>query len=138
MIIEEQYITKNKVYTIAGFGSTVMWTFGFVLALRQGWGDFWNAILPICLICIPIIIFSILMLMMSLLWYVKIDGDTVTTRNMFGITKKYYLDDLWMKAKDPKKKGTLKVYIYLGDKKVATITVFDKNFYLISKFKSRP
>ena len=138
MIIEEQYITKSKVYTIAGFSSTVMWTFVFVLALRQGWGDFWKAILPICLICIPIITFSILMLMMSLLWYVKIDGDTVTIRNMFGITKKYYLDDLWIKAKDPKKKGTLKAYIYLGDKKVATITVFDKNFYLISKFKSRP
>ena len=76
--------------------------------------------------------------MMSLLWYVKIDGDTVTTRNMFGITKKYYLDDLWIKAKDPKKKGTPKVYIYLGDKKLATTTIYDKNFYLISKFKSRP
>ena len=115
-----------------------MWTFGFVLALRQGWGDFWNAILPICLICIPIITFSVLMLMMSLLWYVKIDGDTVTIRNMFGITKKYYLDDLWIKAKDPNKKGTPKVYIYLGDKKLATTTIYDKNFYLISKFKSRP
>ena len=87
MIIEEQYITKSKVYTIAGFSSTVMWTFVFVLALRQGWGDFWNAILPICLICIPIITFSVLMLMMSLLWYVKIDGDTVTIRNSSVLPK---------------------------------------------------
>ena len=137
MIIEEKYITKNKVYTIVGFVSLAFWTFAFIFALRQGWGDFWNAILPICLICIPIITFSVLMLMMSLLWYVKIDGDTVTIRNMFGITKKYYLDDLWIKAKDPNKKGTPKVYIYLGDKKLATTTIYDKNFYLISKFKSR-
>ena len=87
MIIKEQYITKHRMYTIAGFVSLAFWTFAFIFALRQGWGDFWNAILPICLICIPIITFSVLMLMMSLLWYVKIDGDTVTIRNMFGITK---------------------------------------------------
>ena len=135
--MDKRYITKPKIYAFIGLGSTIMWTFGFVLALRQGWGDFWNAILPICLICVPIIIFSILMLMMSLLWYIEIDDDIVYFRNTIGITKKYNNSDLTLKMKDSKKKGTPKAYVYLGNKKITTITIYDTNFELVGKFKNR-
>ena len=135
--MDKQYITKPKIYAFIGLGSTIMWTFGFVLALRQGWGDFWNAILPICLICVPIIIFSILMLMMSLLWYIEIDDDIVYFRNTIGITKKYNNSDLTLKMKDSKKKGTPKAYVYWGNKKITTITIYDTNFELVGKFKNR-
>ena len=135
--MDKQYITKPKIYAFIGLGSTIMWTFGFVLALRQGWGDFWNAILPICLICVPIIIFSILMLMMSLLWYIEIDDEIVYFRNTIGITKKYNNSDLTLKMKDSKKKGTPKAYVYLGNKKITTITIYDTNFELVGKFKNR-
>ena len=138
MIIKEQYITKHRMYTIAGFVSLAFWTFAFIFALRQEWGDFWNAVLPICLICIPLILVSLAMLIMSLLWYIRIDEDTVTFRNSFGITKKYHIDDLWIKMKDPNKKGVVKIRVYQGDKKITTINAFDQNFHLISKFKSRP
>ena len=135
--MDKQFITKPKIYAFIGLGSTIMWTFGFVLALRQGWGDFWNAILPICLICVPIIIFSILMLMMSLLWYIEIDDEIVYFRNTIGITKKYNNSDLTLKMKDSKKKGTPKAYVYLGNKKITTITIYDTNFELVGKFKNR-
>ena len=137
MITKEQYITKNKVYTIAGFSSTVMWTIGFVLALRQGWGDFWNAILPICLICIPIIIFSILMVMMSLLWYIGFEDDEVIYRNMFGIKKTYNVDELRVEVCTKKNRGGTLAYIYHEDKKITRISVYDQRLELLARFKSK-
>ena len=135
--MDKRYITKPKIYTFAGFISFIFWTVAFVLALKQGWGDFLGAVLPICLICIPLIILSLLMLMMSVLWYVKIDDDIVYFCNSFGITKKYNNSDLTLKMKDSKKNGTPKAYVYRGNKKITTITIYDTNFELVGKFKNR-
>lgn len=135
--MNKEYITKPRIYTYAGLGSLIIWTVCFVLALRQGWGDFLNAILPICLVCVPMIIFSLLMLMMSLLWYIGFEDDTVYFRNTFGITKKYNNYDLTAMIKDPEKKGTFKVYVYKGDKKITTITIYDTNFECVARFKNR-
>ena len=77
------------------------------------------------------------MLMMSLLWYIEIDDDIVYFRNTIGITKKYNNSDLTLKMKDSKKKGTPKAYVYLGNKKITTITIYDTNFELVGKFKNR-
>ncbi len=136
--MNKQYITKSRILTIAGFGGFIMFSIAFVLALKQGWGDFLNAVLPICLMSIPLILFSLWFMLMSILWYVKFDGDYVYYRNSFGITKKYNNDDLVAKVKTSKNAtGVVKVCVYKGNKRIVTITNLEINFELVARFKNR-
>ena len=83
--MNKEYITKHRIYTFVGSIGVLSWTAAFVFALIQNWGNWIDAVLPICLICVPLIIVSLLMLMMALLWYVGFEDDKVIYRNMFGI-----------------------------------------------------
>ena len=134
--MKTNYITKSHIWSIAGIGSTISWTSAFVLALIFNHDSFVEEVLPICLICIPLIVISILITMMSLLWYIKVDDEEVVFRNMFGITKTYKNSELNLVMKHHDRKGAMKFYIYKGEKKITTITQFDTNLPLISKFKN--
>ncbi len=77
-------------------------------------------------------------MLMSILWYVKFDGDNVYYRNSFGITKKYNNNDLVAKVKTSKNATrVVKVCVYKGNKRIVTITNLEINFELVARFKNR-
>ena len=135
--MKTNYITKSNVWRLAGMLGTPFWTFAFILSLVLNHDSFIDEILPICLICVPFIVASILMTMMSFLWYIKVDEEKVAFRNMFGFTKTYENSELTMIIKHYKRKGTQKFYIYKDKKKITTVTIYDTNFTAVSKFKNR-
>ena len=135
--METGYITKNHIWKIAGIISTLFWTLALIGALILNHASFIDEILPILLICIPFIVISLLISMMSIFWCVRIDEEKVSFCNMFGITKTYDNAELTMVMKHYKRKGALKFYIYKDKKKITTVTQFDTNFTLVSKFINR-
>ena len=135
--MNKEYITKHRIYTFAGSIGALSWTAAFVFALIQNWGNWIDAVLPICLICVPLIIVSLLMLMMALLWYVGFEDDKVIYRNMFGIKKTYNNDELTLKVCRNEKRFSTFARVYHGDKKIVSISVFEQRLELLGRFKNR-
>ena len=135
--MEKKYIKKNSTWLFVGCVFLPIIIIAFVIGLRYSKGDFVNAILPLCLLCIPLMVVASFMIMMPILWRISFTEDKVMIRNMFGVTKTYTNEELKVMIKNARRHGTERFYIYKGEKRITRVTMYDKNVELITNFKNR-
>ncbi|MCR5786330.1 MAG: hypothetical protein K6G28_01340 [Acholeplasmatales bacterium] len=128
-------IRKPRIYFYVGFPSLVLWIIIYIWALFEKEDLEYNSPFTPLVLCSPFIIFFLYWCLMSINWRIIIEKDNVTVVNVFRKRKTYKIDDLRLIFKDPNKKGEVKFYLFYGEKKIATVSMFDDNFDLVTKIK---
>ena len=127
-----KYIRKLRYYALCGILIAIFFTVASIMVLLFEKDLNVEALITVITSYVIVMITSILC-MLTALWYVGFDDNNkVHFRNMFGVKKEFYLEELTLKNRQFKN-GRYRFYIYKGNKRIASISTFDPGFQLLNK-----
>ena len=128
-----KFIRKPRMYAVAGAICAVTLTAAFVAVLVFEKDYSVEAMVTILTTFSVAMVMSILLILTSL-WYVGFDDNNkVHFRNMFGVKKEFFMEELTVKGREFRNGGR-RFYIYKGEKRLASLSLFDPGFYLLNRF----
>ena len=127
-------IEKPASYILVGVVGIACSLFGLTYFFSQAEGEIIRQIL-ILLVFAFFLVLSIVLILTKINFRIVVDKNRTYIRNWLRIEKEYNTSELKVVVVRPRKRGHLRFYLFLNEKKVAKVYENDKNVGLLTNFK---
>jgi len=126
-------IRKPKIYLYFGIPSLILWVVLFIWCFFEKEDlEYESPIVPFIL-CGPFVLCFLYVCLLSINWKIIVEKDKIIIINFLRMKRVYNRDEISVFYKNPDKKGTPKFYLYQGEKRRATISMYDDGFDIITE-----